>query len=123
MADRSRRLKPAALDADESSFAALQAISNYAPANPACEVEAIRAAHEALLRAQAALVQAEAALAAARDDIAAREWEFHNLMLRAKDQVMAQFGRNSSQVASLDPKKAPQPKPPQRSSRKQIRSR
>ena len=114
MADETKRLKPALIDADASSFAALQAMAGYAPANQAYTVAAIGSAHAALRGAQAAEAQAEAALAAARDTAVAREWEFHNLMLGAKDQVTAQFGRNSNEVQALGLKKASERKAPQR---------
>ena len=109
-----RRISPANLQADLDSFAALQAINNYAPANQAYTVAAITQAHAALQSAQTAEAQAAAAMAAARDDATAREWEFHNLMLGVKDQVTAQFGRDSNEVQSLGLKKASERKAPQR---------
>ena len=114
MANESRRLAPAAMEADESGFAALQAMTGYAPANQAYTLAAITAAHGALQSAWTAESQAEAALAAARDDAVAKEWEFHNLMLGAKDQVTAQFGRDSNEVQALGLKKASERKAPQR---------
>ncbi|HLL77504.1 MAG TPA: hypothetical protein VK421_19770 [Pyrinomonadaceae bacterium] len=54
---------------------------------------------------QAAETQAAAALAAARDDAVAAEWEFHNAMLGAKEQVVAQFGKDSNEIQSLGLKK------------------
>jgi hypothetical protein len=102
------------MEADESGFAALQAMTGYAPANQAYTLAAITAAHGALQSAWTAESQAEAALAAARDDAVAKEWEFHNLMLGAKDQVTAQFGRDSNEVQALGLKKASERKAPQR---------
>ena len=89
----------------------MQAINNYAPANQAYTVAAITRAHAALQSAQTAEAQAAAAMAAARDDATAREWEFHNLMLGVKDQVMAQFGRDSNEVQALGRKKPSEYKP------------
>ena len=114
MANETNRIKPALIDADVSSFAALQAMAGYAPANPAYTLAAVAAAHGALQSARAAESQAEAAYAAARDTAVAREWEFHNLILGAKDQVTAQFGRNSNEVQALGLKKASERKAPQR---------
>ena len=114
MADQSKRLKPALLDADASSFAALQTMSGYAPANQAYTVAAIASPHAALQSARATEKQAEAAYAAARDNAVAREWEFHNLILGAKDQVTAQFGRDSNEVQALGLKKASERRAPQR---------
>ncbi|HEX8146074.1 MAG TPA: hypothetical protein VF591_02635 [Pyrinomonadaceae bacterium] len=114
MANQTNRLKPALIEADESGLAALQAMAGYAPANQTYTLAAITAAHEALQSAWTAETQAEAALAEARDNAVAREWEFHNLILGAKDQVTAQFGRNSNQVQALGLKKASERKAPQR---------
>ena len=114
MADESRRLPPAVLDADESGFAALQAIEGYAPANPVYTLAAITAAHEALQSAWTAETQAEKALATARDNAQDREWEFHNLILGVKDQVTAQFGRDSNEVQALGLKKSSERKAPRR---------
>ncbi|HEX8354023.1 MAG TPA: hypothetical protein VF611_14040 [Pyrinomonadaceae bacterium] len=114
MANQSRRIKPELLDADESGFVALQAMSAYAPSNQAYTLAAITAAHEALESVRVAETQAEAAYAAARDNAVAREWEFHNLILGAKDQVTAQFGRDSNEVQALGLKKASERKVPQR---------
>jgi hypothetical protein len=114
MANQTTRLKPAAIEADESGFAALQAIEGYAPANPAYSLAAITAAHGALQSAWTAESQAEAALATARDNAVAREREFHNLILGAKDQVTAQFGRDSNEVQAIGLKKASERKAPRR---------
>src|SRR5947209_19807643 len=62
-----RRIQPAVLQADIESFAALQAITDYAPANAAYTVAAITAAKQNMETKQTAETQAAAALAAARD--------------------------------------------------------
>jgi hypothetical protein len=55
-------------------------------------------AQASLNAAQQAEAQAVAAAAAARDNAVAKEWEFHDLMLGVKDQIIAQFGKNSNEV-------------------------
>jgi hypothetical protein len=110
-------MKPALIAADESGFAALQAMALYEPANPAYALPKIGAAHALLQSARTEEAQAEAAYAAARDNAVAREWEFHNLILGAKDQVTAQFGRNSNEVQAMGLKKASERKAPQRRSK------
>lgn len=117
MANESKRLRPAQIADDESGFAALQAMTGYAPANQAYTLEAVNAAHASMQSARATEAQTEAALAAARDNAVAREWEFHNLMLGVKDQVTAQFGRDSNEVQALKLKKASERKAPQRKPR------
>ena len=81
MANQTTRLKPSLIQADRDAFAALQAVTGYAPANPAYAMTAVTAAQAGLNTAQQAEAQAVAAAAAARDDAVAREWEFHDLML------------------------------------------
>lgn len=114
MAKETRRIKPEVLNADEASFAALQAMALYEPANHAYSLPTIGAAYGLLQSARTEEAQAVAALATARDNAVAREWEFHNLMLGAKDQVTAQFGRDSNEVQALGLKKASERKAPQR---------
>lgn len=104
--DETKRLTPSALAADRASLAALQAITNYTPANPAYTAATVTTAQTELLAAQAAETQTAAAAAAARDNAVAKEWNFHNLMLGVKDQVTAQFGRDSNEVQSIGLKKA-----------------
>lgn len=105
MANEAKRLTPVRIQADRDAFAALQAISGYAPANQAYAMTAITAASTALAAAQQAETQAAAAAAAARDDAARREWEFHELMLGVKDQVVAQYGKDSNEVQAIGLKK------------------
>lgn len=114
MANETKRLRPAQIEEDESGFRALQAIALYEPANQAYSLPAINSAHVLLQSAWTEEAQAEAALATARDIAVAREWAFHNLMLGAKDQVTAQFGRDSNELQALGLKKASERKAPQR---------
>ena len=114
MANENKRLRPAQIEADRASFAALQAVAGYAPANQAYALAKVTEAEAAVRAAQAAEAQAEAALASARDAAVASEWEFHNLMIGAKDQVMAQFGRDSNEVQAVGRKKASERKAPAR---------
>ncbi len=112
MVNQTNRLKPAQIAADRAGVAALQAMAGYAPVNADYSVKAIGKAHDDMVAAQAAEAQALAAVAAAHDDAVAAEWELHNLVLGAKDQVVAQFGRNSNEVQALgltkkDERKAP----------------
>lgn len=117
MNNRTKRLRPAQIEADRASFAALQGVVDYSPANPAYSTGAITRMYEEMQSAQRAEAQAEAALAAARDNAVAKEWAFHDSVLGSKDQVVAQFGRNSNEVQALGLKKASEYKAPQRKPR------
>ena len=101
MPNQATRLRPAQVQADRDAFAALQAIAGYTPANAAYALTAITAARTSLDGAQQTEAQAAAAAAAARDETVAREWEFHNLMLGVKDQIIAQFGKDSNEVQAV----------------------
>lgn len=114
--NQGRRLPPAKLEADEGGFAALQAITGYTPINPAYSLDAVRRAHVELQSLRQAEAQAQAAAAAARESALAKEWEFHNLMLGVKEQVIAQFGKDSDEVQALGLKRKSDYKPPRRRS-------
>ena len=118
MPDETRRLNPSQIQADRDAFAALQAVAGYAPANPSYTMAAITAAQANLAAAQSTETQANAAAAAARDDAVAREWEFHNMMLGAKDQIVAQFGKDSNEVQAVGLKKKSEYSRPKRRAKK-----
>jgi hypothetical protein len=68
----------------------------------------------ALKIAQDAEVNAQNALDTARDAANAAEWDFHNALLGAKDQVIAQYGKDSDQIQALGLKKKSERKTPVR---------
>jgi DNA-binding GntR family transcriptional regulator len=75
------------------------------------------AAIEAMDEEQETETQAEAAAKAARDDATAAEWDFHNAILGAKQQVTAQYGADSNEVQSVGlTKKSERAKPKRKSS-------
>lgn len=120
--DRSKRLKPSILVADRESLTALANIPNYAPANPAFAVAALNTLQTEMLSTQATETQAAAAAAAARDAANAKEWAFHDAIIGMRDQVVAQFGRDSDQAQTVGRKKESERKPPKRSSKKGSKS-
>lgn len=114
--NQSKRLPPVKIEADENGFAALQAITNYTPINPAYSLDAILTVHAELEDLRQTEAQAAIAAAAARGQAVAKEWEFHNLMLGAKEQIIAQFGKDSDEVQALGLKRKSDYKPPRRRS-------
>jgi len=118
MSNRSRRLSPSEIAEDEEAFAALKAITDYAPTSPAHSVAAIEQAYQDLQAARTAEVQADAAAKAASDNVVQKQSRFHDLVLASKDQVTAQYGRNSDQAQSIGRKKPSEYKTPQRKSKK-----
>jgi hypothetical protein len=107
-----RRIYPATLQADLDAQVNLAAMTDYQPANPAFSNENIAAALTALQAAQQEEIRAQSALDTARDAAAAAEWRFHDAMLGVKDQVIAQYGKNSDQLQALGLKKKTEYKRP-----------
>lgn len=117
--DETRRMKPSDLATDLEIYAALKAITNYAPANAAYTQAAVNAVYDALIVVQELEVQAAVAYDTARDNLVAKQWELHNMLLGVKDQVQAQFGPNSNELQSLKRKKkteykSPKPRTPKK---------
>lgn len=114
--NQSKRLPPGKIEADENGFAALQSITSYTPINLAYALNAVKTAHTELQHLRGAEMEAAAAAATARNDAIAKEWEFHNLMLGVKDQIIAQFGKDSDEVQALGLKRKSEYKMPARRS-------
>ncbi len=99
------RIRPLILQTDLDAYTALQSFADYQPANPAYSSEIIASTFDRFDAARKAELNAQNALATARDAAAAAEWEFHNLMLGVKDQVVARYGADSDQLQALGLKK------------------
>lgn len=116
--NRMRRITSAVLSADREAFDALQGINNYAPANAAYTVAAIKTLRDRLDEAQREATQADAVADAKRAAVRAATADFHDAMIGANVQVEAQFGSNSDEFASLGNKKKSEYKSPSRRSQK-----
>ena len=112
--NQNKRLTPAQLQADLDAYTALQGIATYAPANTAYAKTAIAAKLTAMKTAQDAELAAQVTLSTGRDTSTAAEWDFHNFMLAAKEQVIAQYGKSSDQLQALGLKKKTEYKAPKR---------
>ena len=112
-----KRLAPGKIEADENGFIALTSIKEYSPINPSYTIAAITTAHQELQKLRRVATQAAAAAVSARNSAVAKEWEFHNLMLGVKEQVIAQFGKDSNEVQMLGLKKKSDYRPPKRKSK------
>lgn len=106
------RIRPAQLQADLDTLTAMRSFSDYTPANPAFALQKLESGLTGMKSAQDAELAAQNTLASARDSAAAAEWELHDLLLGAKDQVVAQYGSHSDQVQSLGLKKKSEYKAP-----------
>lgn len=102
---RRNRLSKKVLQEDREAFAALKALTDYQPANPAFSVANITASHDSMNTLQTTAVQKKAEADGASDDAADGERKFHNDILGGKAQVKAQYGENSNEYQSLGMKK------------------
>jgi len=100
-----RRLSKKVLQEDREAFAALKALTDYQPANPAFSAANITASHDSMNTLQTTAVQKKAEADGASDDAADGERQFHNDILGAKAQVKAQYGEDSNEYQSLGLKK------------------
>ena len=116
--NQNNRIRPVQLQADLDALTALRSFSDYAAANPAYALQKLESTLTGMKSAQDAEVNAQNALASARDAAAAAEWDLHNMLLGAKDQVVAQYGKDSDQVQSLGLKKKSEYKAPKRKAKK-----
>ena len=114
------RVQAQVLQADEDAFVALKGMRDYRPVNPAYSIDALTSTHAAMRAAQEAELHAQNALAAARDAAIAAQWDYHNLVLGVKSQVVAQYGPDSDQVAALGLKKKAERKAPTRASKPAV---
>lgn len=85
--NETKKLTPAQLEADESSYAGPPTLTNYAPNNPTYSTDSVTASHANMNVKQAAAEQARQASGAAEDDYIAAQWDFHNRILGVKIQV------------------------------------
>jgi hypothetical protein len=104
--NETKRIRPSILQQDRDAFAALQTVSGYAPSNPSYAILQLQTLRATWKRKN------KADLDAARDDATAAEWAFHNAVLGAKDQVIAQFGEDSNELQALGLKKKSEFKSP-----------
>ena len=112
-----RRLPPDTLQADLDCITALKAIEGYAPSNPADTLTALNDIQTRVAAAQERELHAANAYAAARDDAVLLENERHERVKSVKNQVRAQYGNDSNEVASLGLKKTSERKPTKRQGR------
>ncbi len=115
--NETKRLSTAAIAADEDAYLGFKAIDGYQPINPDFGQTAIAGLYAGFRAAVEAEVQAQNAFSAARDAAIAAEWKFHNGMLGAKNQILAQFGPDSDQVAAVGLKKKSERKRPTRNNK------
>lgn len=111
------RVSPQVLQADMDAYLSLKVIAGYQPSNPAHSLSAIAELHDKLRASLETELHAHHAFAAARDASLAMQWEFHDAILGVKNQVKAQYGANSDEVATLGLKKKSERRTPTRATK------
>lgn len=101
MSSQLKHLSPQVSTTDRTTILAIQGLGDYAPHAPLYSIESLQQAEVSLTQASQAVVRVLAAL----DDARAAENEaahnLHNLVLGAKDQVIAQYGPDAPAVQSI----------------------
>jgi len=111
--DQTKRLAPNIIQEDKAAVAAIATMAPaYAPSNALYSQANLASALAAMTGSQSVEVQKVADAAAARDAATGKEWAFHNAVLEAKKQVMAQYGSDSDQVQAIGLKRKSEYKKP-----------
>jgi hypothetical protein len=96
MAERNtKKLAPHILQDDLEAYAALQAMTDFAPANASFALNSGTDIKKEMESSQTKAVQDEVKAKASRDAAVNKEWEFHDFIRNARIQVKAQYGENS----------------------------
>jgi hypothetical protein len=115
---QNRRLRAEDLDADRKALIGIQTLDGYAPRNPSCTGAALAALGQQITQAQQDEIRAAQALERARNAAIAAEWELHNALLTAKNEVRVQYGDDSDAVQVLGLKKRSERRRPVRGAAK-----
>ena len=102
---KNRKLPADSQQTDKDAFAALEKVENYNPAAPELSMDNLRKVLQDMTAMQTLRVQTHAAYISADDDARDKEIEFHNLIIRVKKHMLAQFGEDSNEAQALGLKK------------------
>lgn len=102
---KTTRVTQRILKKDKQIASAVLVFKDYAPSNPDFTPTSLREALEKMEKALSAEAKAVEALARAREEALELEWRFHELVLGAKRQVIAQYGDDSDEITTLGMKK------------------
>ena len=105
--NQTRPVNAKTLKADRDALAAIKKMTGYQPADPKSPytLDKLTVVDQAAKDAAEGHAQAKAAHKTARDGDVAGHWGLHNAMLGARQQVVALFGDDSEQTASVGLKK------------------
>ena len=112
--NQQKRLGLMNLSKDHESFDAMKGMENFTPLNGTYNLGNVQRLHDTMVELKEKETQAEATFRSLRDNTVAAEWAFHNAILDCKDQVKAQFGKDSNEVQAIGLKKSVDYKRPKR---------
>jgi hypothetical protein len=98
MAAQLKRLPPSVIAADRELLRAIQSLSDYQPINGTYSVAIMQQQEGRLTKAELAVVRLEDELKQARAVAIETAHAMHNTGLGMKDQVIAQYGQDSTEV-------------------------
>ncbi len=112
---KTNRVNPKILNAAVETINNLETtVSGYKPANDAYTLAKATAARDRYVSTNKEESRLKALFDAARDEAAAAENDFNDMAVNVREQVSAQFGRSSDEVASVGRKKKSERKAPTR---------
>lgn len=103
--NQNKKLRPVELDNDLTAFNALKGFHDYNPTNAGYRTDTLITIFDEMLSARLREDQKDGEFKAARDARVQTEWDFHNAILGAKEQVIAQYGKSSDQLQAMGLKK------------------
>jgi hypothetical protein len=103
--NETKPLSDKVLKEDKDALAAIKKMDDYVAANDDFTLDKLEAADQTLKDADDTFAQAEDTWQAARDAHVKAQWDFHNIMLGGKKQVVAKYGDNSDQAQAVGLKK------------------
>ncbi len=108
------RRRPDTIAQDRDVVAALEKVDGYSPGLSELSLDAVKVKFQEMTTKQNAAVQAEAAMLTTKAEALQMEEDFHDLILRVKKAVLAQFGEDSNEAQELGLKKKSEYKRPKR---------
>jgi hypothetical protein len=109
-----KRIPSTTLDEDRDALRAIADMGDYAPANTAYSLAALQELEAALAQAELDEIRARRALDMARDRAIGASRRFHDAIVGAKTQVVAQYGADSPAVMAVGLKRKSEHKRPAR---------
>jgi len=101
MNKKTYRPKQTTLNADVAALAAIKGFLGYKPNNLDYTPEKLQESADKMTMAQGLERRTKDDFAAANSDAVAAEWDFHEAAIAAKDQVVAQYGRDSLEARTI----------------------